>query len=304
MMKKIYLTLLGTIIALGANAQFETIFYNREWLPDSIVCFSDTGERYYVDVYEYNSDGTIAVIYTDTWHDSEFFDGQVYERSKMVFTYNSNQNVTTDYFYQEDSEWTLYSRSEYSDFNADGLPGTVINYEVDDDDPGQLLPDVKIVVTKYAGKMPADYEYYQPDFGSWDLYSRTVADINDKGLITKQTCTTFGVGTEYVSTTEYEYDDHGKTTKETEKTEYSTTVSTYENTYDANGNIYSIVEYCDGVYDSTTYYYWRGGNKTAIRSAKMKDNNKPWFDLGGRQFTTAPTKKGIFIQNGKKVINK
>ena len=304
-MKKFYLTLLGTVFALGARAQFEFNFRPGEWQLDSMYTVDkETGQRMVTEVYEYNGDGTLAVLYSTSLDYDYFFEMYVSERAKTVLTYNNGRLEKTEGFWQKGNDWVIMTRAELSDYDANGYPGTIIYYEADDDDEGQMLPSAKWVVTKWTPKEPADYELFQPDFGQWESYSKTVSELNDKGQIVKQTHTTQGVGVEYVSTSTFEYDEHGYVTKETTTSDFGTSVDTYVNIYDADGNLQTVTEFDDGKEDQTSYYFWSKDGKTAVRSPKQLQNAATWFDLGGRRLNAAPTRKGIFIQNGKKVYNK
>ncbi|MBQ9649212.1 MAG: hypothetical protein IJV25_02210 [Prevotella sp.] len=302
-MKKIYLTLLGACFALGASAQFELGYRSGEWQIDSTYTVDfESGERMTTDRYEYNGDGTIAVMYSESWDDSALFEGRVLEKYKSVFTYDGGRLVAIETYLENGADWLIESKEELSDFDANGNPATVIYYEVDEDDEGQLLPSAKWEVTKWAKAEPADYKLYQPDFGSWDLYSTTVSEVNDQGLITKQTDTSELFGVKYVSTTTYEYDDHGYPTKEVSTSDFGSSEETYVNTYDANGNILTATQFYNGKEDETTYYFWSKDGQTAINGMRLHKADGQWFDLGGRRLNGQPTRKGIFIQNGKKVI--
>lgn len=58
----------------------------------------------------------------------------------------------------------------------------------------------------------------------------------------------------------------------------------------------------------TRGFYSLGGedDTTAIYSASLNDNggmiNEKWYDLQGRRYDTIPTRKGIYIKDGKKII--
>ena len=41
---------------------------------------------------------------------------------------------------------------------------------------------------------------------------------------------------------------------------------------------------------------------TGIDSVKVSAVNSVWYDLNGRKLEGNPTKKGVYIQNGRKVI--
>jgi hypothetical protein len=49
-----------------------------------------------------------------------------------------------------------------------------------------------------------------------------------------------------------------------------------------------------------------GGNLTGISDASLvnseKVNNEKWYDMNGRQLQQKPTKGGVYILNGKKVV--
>lgn len=302
-MKKLFLSLIGACFALGANAQFEWNIRAGEWQLDSMYTIDkELGQRLYTDVYEYNADGTLAVLYTTSLDYDYFLELYVSERTKTVVTYDNGRMAKVESFWQQGNDWVIMTRSEMSDYDANGNPGTIIYYEADEDDAGQMLPSVKWEVTKWGAREPADYKLYQPDFGNWDLYSTTVSELDGNGLVVKQTNTTHGVGAEYVSTTTYEYDDHGFCVKETSTSDFGVSETTYVNIYDANGNIQTVTEFDDGKEDDTDYYFWSNGGKTAINGMKLKGADGQWFDLSGRRLNGQPTRKGLFIQNGKKVI--
>lgn len=304
-MKKIYLTLLGTIFALGASAQFEWNIRSGEWQVDSMYTIDkETGERMVTDVYEYNSDGTLAVMYSDSQDYDYLYNDYVTERTKSVFTYDNGRLTLVETFWLKGNDWVIMAKTEMSDHDALGNPRTVIHYEADDDDEGQMLMTTKWEVTRWGTYEPADYKLYQIDFGTWELYNTTVSELNEEGLVIKQTHTSTLFGTESVSTDTYEYDEHGYVTKQESTSDFGTHVDTYVNIYDANGNIQTVTLFDDGQEDETDYYFWSRGGKTAIRSAKMHDSPSSWFDLGGRRLNAAPARKGLFIQNGKKVYNK
>ena len=304
-MKKIYLTLLGTVFALEASADFEFSMRVGEWQVDSVYIVDTflnqvVGTR----VFEYNSDGTIAVDYTTSREYDSFLEMYVTERTKAVSSYDNGLLVKEEYFRQKGNDWVIMSMYEWLDYDANGHAYTIIYYEADDDDEGQMLPTTKWVVTKSVGSYLADFEVFQYDFGQWEPYSKTVSEVNEKGQITKQTCTTQGVGVEYVSTTTYEYDEHGNTTKKVTTSDSGTSENTFEIVYDANGNISTVSEFVDGTAYCPLYFFWSKGGKTAIRSPKQLQNTAPWYDLSGRRLNGQPTQKGIFIHNGKKVYNK
>ena len=108
----------------------------------------------------------------------------------------------------------------------------------------------------------------------------------------------------FTTTLSYEYDDHLWLMKETydsyeKKRNYE---NTYENFYAADGTIEKRNRYQDGRFLDTQYYVW--GNPAAVLSVKPSadDAITPWYDLNGRRLNSQPTKKGLYIRNGKKII--
>ena len=304
-MKKFYLTLLGTVFALGASAQFEWNIRSGEWQLDSMYTIDkESGERMYTEVYEYNSDGSLAVLYSDSKDYDYLYNQYVTERTKTYVTYDNGRVAKIESFLLKGNDWVIMAKAELSDYDTNGKPCTVIYYEADEDDEGQMLPSAKWVVTKWGSMEPADYELFQPDFGEWVLYNKTVSELNDKGIVTKQTSTTQGVGIEYVSTTTYEYDDHGYMIKQVNTSDFGSSEDTFVNVYDANDNILTSTEFDDGKEDQTNYYFWSKGGKSAINGLKLLKADGQWFDLSGRRLNGQPSKKGIFIQNGKKIYYK
>ena len=47
-----------------------------------------------------------------------------------------------------------------------------------------------------------------------------------------------------------------------------------------------------------------GGDATSIHNAQFTIHNDEWYDLNGRKLNGMPTKKGIYVKNGKKVVVK
>lgn len=46
------------------------------------------------------------------------------------------------------------------------------------------------------------------------------------------------------------------------------------------------------------------GSMTNLNAVKMEENGKVWYDLQGRSYNSKPTKAGIYVNNGKKMIVK
>jgi hypothetical protein len=44
--------------------------------------------------------------------------------------------------------------------------------------------------------------------------------------------------------------------------------------------------------------------ETGIRNIVADDEEATWYDLSGRKLSGKPTKKGVFIKNGKKEVVK
>lgn len=292
-MKRIYLSLLGAMMALTASAQFT-------WVCDSsYMVDASSGQRIISAEYSYEN-GVLMEAY-------ELFKGEYYEEyTKTAYGYDDagRNNKTYEYEMVRDN-WKLVSVGDIVSFTENGDPAEIIYYDVDDDDKDQLLQTSRIVFT-YEGRNVVQRDNYTSDFGSWELYSTTKCEYNDQGQMVKETTTREAFGQTYISTSTYEYDDHGTVTKEVFTSDDNNSTLTFENSYDANGNLTSSKEYANGMESNTEYYFWSLGGHTAIKGVKASAGaaNGSWFDLNGRRINGQPTKKGLYIRDGRKVLIK
>ena len=89
-MKKFYLTLLGTVFALGASADFTFSMRVGEWQVDSVyIVDTFLNQLVGTSVYEYNSDGSLAVDYSTSRKYDSFLEMYVTERTKEVYSYDN-----------------------------------------------------------------------------------------------------------------------------------------------------------------------------------------------------------------------
>ena len=307
-MKRIYLSLLGALMALSASAQFN-------WLCDSIYMVNASdGQRIWFIEYSYDN-GVLMEEYNYVKGEYKINDSGalapdpngdlMWKCTKIVYGYDDAGRNNKLYEYEKVGDnWKLITVRDYVSFNENGDLVEIIDYDVDDDDKDQLLQTWRYVYT-YEGGKAVQRDKYASDFGSWELYNTTKYEYNDQGQMVKETTTREAFGQTYVITYTYEYDDHGGKSKEVLESDDHNYIMTFENNYDANGNLISDTEYYNGKVDNIAYYFYSLGGHTAIKGVKASAGAaNGWFDLNGRRINGQPTKKGLYIHDGRKVLIK
>ena len=110
------------------------------------------------------------------------------------------------------------------------------------------------------------------------------------------------MGFSMTTVTTYEYESHGNISMESSLSYTGeSSVTTYEYEYDANDNIEKVTTKT-GFETTISYYYWSRGGNANVQGMSAVSIDSPWYDLSGRRLNAKPNRKGIFIQNGKKVI--
>ena len=145
------------------------------------------------------------------------------------------------------------------------------------------------------------YYWWNTDKGDWELdWGPTEAKrvYNKDGNIIADT---YDRNQTIVSTITYRLDDDGRLIEEI----YSKGGNiTYEYLPGTDYLLESVETAADGYRNVCHYYYSKHNyvDPTGIESIKRNDASTPvWYDLQGRRIT-APTSKGIYIVNGKKVV--
>lgn len=307
-MKRIYLSLLGALMAITANAQLT-------WVCDSAYAVdASNGQRIVFHEYSYEN-GVLMEKYIMLRGEYSYDDSgtivadgdgvSMWKYTKEVYSYDDAGRINKLYEYEKVGDnWNLITVRDYVSFNEGGGNIEIIDYEVDDDDKDQLLPTWRYVFT-YEGNYAVQRDKYASNFGSWELYNTTKFEYNDQGQMVKETTTREAFGQTYVSTYTYEYDDHGGKSKEVLESDDHNYIMTFENNYDANGNLISDTEYYNGKADNIAYYFYSLGGHTAIKGVKASAGAaNGWFDLNGRRINGQPTKKGLYIHDGRKVLIK
>lgn len=307
-MKRIYLSLLGAMMALTASAQFN-------WLCDSIYMVNASdGQRVWFIEYSYDN-GVLMEEYNYVKGGYRIDDSGaltpdpngdlMWKCTKIVYGYDDAGRNNKLYEYEKVGDnWKLITVRDYVSFNEGGGNIEIIDYDVDDDDKDQLLPTWRYVFT-YEGNYAVQRDKYASNFGSWELYNTTKFEYNAYGWVIKETTTREAFGQTYISTTYNEYDDHGCKTKEVFTSDEGSYILTFEPSYDANGLHTSSKQYTNGQEDNTSYYFYSLGGHTAIKGVKASAGTaNGWFDLNGRRINGQPTKKGLYIHDGRKVLIK
>ena len=290
-MKKIYLSLLGAMMALTASAQ--------QQLLSSYTLDPVTNEKTWQCDYTYEN-GKLTEIH------STYYYAEGNTEYKTLYIYDDQGRLLRyEYYTKRDGEFvmTYKEESEGQEWNEDGLPTTVIIYE--EKNPGQLLPAWKEFIHGYLDLDAVDKDEYISDgAGGWTYYATYTAEYNSKGEFVKQYREIYWEDVVYKTTLLNEYDDHSRITKLT----YTCDIDgnweyIYENFYDANGVIEKRNVYLDGSFLEIQYYVW--GDPNAVQGVKASAGAaNGWFDLNGRRINGQPTKKGLYIRDGKKIVLK
>jgi hypothetical protein len=285
-MKKIYLSLIGAMTVLTAEAQ--------QQLLSTYTVDPSTNEKTWQCDYTYENGKTKEE------HDIYYYaDGT--EETKTLHIYDDQgRRLRLEEYEMRNGEYVMTNKWESLEWNEKGIETAWINYDEDENNPGQLVQTLKYIIYRYSGSTPADYDVYMPDAtGGWALYAKIRGEDNSKGELVKLYQEISWEGAFLTSTKLYEYDDHSWLTKETYTSDaWGNYEYNYENFYGADGVIEKRNRYYNGQLSDTQFYVW--GDPTHIQMMKADDTATPWYDLGGRRLSTPPT-KGVLIHNGRKV---
>ena len=297
-MKKIYLSLLGAMMALTVGAQPQR--GAQQQISNSYTVYAVnpvTNEKTRQEDYTYENGKLTEIHYT-----YYYAEGNV--ESKYLRNYDDQGRLLSEGNYvMRDGEYvaTYLEESEGQEWNEDGLPTIVVIYE--ENDSGQLVLRWKNFIYGYNGIYAVNRDEYVPDgAGGWTFCATIRPEYNSKGEEAKICMVEQWGGIVYNTTYLWEYDDHGWLTKVTFTCDYKDNYeNVYDNFYDANGVIEKRNVYKDGQFVETQYYVW--GDPNAVQGVKADNGTAPWYDLSGRRLSTPPT-KGIYIHKGRKIVMK
>lgn len=282
---------------------------------DSIYSVSNKGVRSTKYVFEYNEARLPQIRWEWGYFDEE---GRHLDEARLVGYgkyYYDEQNRQKRY--ESSSEYNgtfiVTNAEEIAEYDEEtGLPKLIYAYQSNEEDPeGPLQLVQKGVVTKYHGNIGIEeMEVYVLVYDEWRLFGIAYNTYDDEGQLVQES---IEVGSSSIVTT-YEYDDHSHVTLKVvqEILEYagvlyevSSMEMAFTNEYYDDGNLKTAAEYDNGTYIETAYYFWGDGVTTAIRQMQsvMSSVNK-YYDMNGRLLNGKPTREGIYLHNGKKVIVK
>lgn len=300
-MRKIYLSLLGAMLALTANAQNQS-YYHGEWRLDSVITVLPDGSFDSREDYRYNDAGQCVTIFSQQMNNGILY----YFKTDM--TYNKQGMTKTQDMYQliGGDAWGLMAKSEVTEYSEEnGMPKVIESSRLDETNPaaGVVLTS-KSVITKFHGYNMAEEEVWVWLGGEWQKNVTTTAEFNGQDQMVKMVSEMSYMGFSISTETDYEYDSHGNISKETVSSYMGDpTVTTYDNEYDANDNLVKSTVTSAGNTE-IRYYYWSRGGAASVQGMKTAGADGQWYDLSGRRLNAKPAQKGIFIHNGKKVYNK
>ncbi len=316
-MKRI-LTLCVAITMAAMNAHAQSVDQTQGvggLVLDSLYSINKNGQRNTKYVFEYN-EARLPQIRWEWIYLGE--DGSHQDEPRLsgyAKYYYDDQNRQQKYETYTESNGSFYVNhieeiAEYDE--ATCLPKVIYAYQGSVDDP-EAEPELaqKAVVTKYHGNIGIEeMEVYVFVRGEWMLFGYSYNTYDDEGQLVQET---IQVGSSSIITT-YEYDEHGKVTLKVvqEILEYggqlygvSNIEMAFTNEYYDDGNLKTVAEYDDDTYIETTYYFWGDGVTTAIRQMQsVMSSVDRYYDMNGRPLNAKPTREGIYLHNGKKLIVK
>jgi hypothetical protein len=291
--------LFGAMMMMAASAQTVANGFKQ----DSIIVKTELGDYSMKTVYEYNADGQCTLSYGYAYQGGAFvLDG----KTEIMFD-EQGRMTKSESFTNVGGEYTLTSYTEYSDFNAEGLPTVEIDYQLDDQNPAAgIQPYQKRVIDQFYGTQPAHEIVYQNLAGTWSQFQEITTEYSNDVPV-KITIETGVMGMSMTVVTELEYDDHNMPVKSTQTNSLmpsENVITTYVNTYNADGlptNIVTTTTAMGMAAVIDTDYYWSATTGIAPIISSKQDNGK-YYDLNGRRI--ANPAHGLYIHNGRKVIVK
>lgn len=287
MKKYMFLGLVGVMMTLGANAQ-------KEWRLDSTIVEDDAQVRLSKIEYEYNSKQQVVVEYETDYEEGE----EVTYRT--VYTYDNNGQMQLIQMLLDEK---VFQKLEVTATDpSTGLPTAYVIWTTDNFKE-ELAVYCKYEISYKNGLEDKSIFYEWDGLGYNPLYY-TVFKYDDKNQVVEEMLILYYEGDEFVyRITTYAYDDHGNVTTEVVE-DYMGDLSTtnYTNTYDENGNLKKVRTTAAGASATNELYFWSKFPASGINGVKVKKVLSDWYDLNGKRLNGKPTTKGVFIQNGKKVM--
>ena len=299
-MKKFYVLFLLTMVGLTASAQKE------EWRLDRSYVENDSKVKLNETVYEYNENRWVS-LETET-----NYQGLIESVTKTYYEYDEKGNESAIKVFEDDTPVEEMILTEYDE--ATGYPKVyLISYSGQDalgNYTGQLLPYLKYEFAEYSNGRVKKLNLYLYDetFDSYELAQSYEYAFDEQGRAVQELMSIMYEGTLYPYLyTETEYDNHDNRTKEVVQNLYAGTTTTYyTNSYDDNDCLVKVrIESSDIQVEPTTKYnFWSRFDAAGVSSIRVTKGISDWYDMNGRRLDVKPTKKGLFIQNGKKVLVK
>lgn len=238
--------------------------------------------------------------------------------SKTEYTYDDHQNCILSEDYEKvNGQWVKDRYEEYSDFNEQHLPKVTIAYKRNEDGDG-YVKESKTVVLEYLFEDLCPVTFYVYHYNTvkdeWEEESHTTTTLNERGhrhvATTIMTVDMDGETMTATSTTQYEYYYEPVTLYKSIETTmsmggmtYSATKTSFEYEFNEQNQPIEQRTYNEAGELQYTLYYTYSNVGSSIHAKTMDAvNSDRYFDLNGRMLMGKPSRKGVYIHNGKKMI--
>jgi len=263
------------------------------------------GQRLEKGVMEYDEEGNLSVVTQFSYGT----DGNLVPQQKVEHSYNKNGLLqqTDTYVFQDGISYQT-ERQEVLQYSFSGQPLVVVVSEGNGSQAG-LQPYLKQVVTGIQQDRWTDYDLYMWLMGDWELIAQSHMDYSDDGNWTREVLTYVVYGLNTSQVVEFSYDEHHQPVRCIEyylegDEQTFRLETTYKNEYDSDDCLKRMTMTSGDDEPIVNHYFWKKEATTAVSDVPAGNVLKPdsYYDVSGRRHKEVPSKPGLYIVNGKKIM--